>query len=229
MDRFKIIPRISDNPHIICGRRPGKHLHSLGDAFHRTLKRAGLVNLRIHDLRRTVGSWLAQNGQSLHLIGDVLNHRDPKTTAGYAYFQTQQRRDALTGHGSRVLALAPPSLRKPAAPIGVLAGTLLLAADDTPIIATPNSAAHYRHYFRREDLYRLVWTSPVSEIAARLGVSDVALAKLCRRAEIPIPGRGYWARTEAGRAIEPAPLREAPKGLPELLRIRGTRSGVPLP
>ncbi len=68
MDRFKVIPRTSDNPYIICGRRVGQHLHSLGDAFHRTLKRAGLVNLRIHDLRRTVGSWLAQDGQSLHLM-----------------------------------------------------------------------------------------------------------------------------------------------------------------
>jgi len=226
MDRFKIIPRTSDNQYIICGRGLGKHLHSLGDAFHRTLKRAGLVNLRIHDLRRTVGSWLAQDGQSLHLIGDVLNHRDPKTTAGYAYFQTKQRRDALTGHGNRVLALAPPALRKPAAPTGLSAVTLLPVADSTPIIATPNGAAHYRHYFRREDLYSLVWTSPVSEIAARLGVSDVALAKLCRRAGIPIPGRGYWQQTEAGRAIESAPLREAPKGLPELLRIRGTKPSI---
>lgn len=90
-------------------------------------------------------------------------------------------------------------------------------------MATENSVAHYRHYFRREDLYRLVWTSSVSEIAARLGVSDVGLAKLCRRAGVPIPARGYWQRTEAGRAIEPAPLREVPRGLPELLRIRGTK------
>ncbi len=222
-ERLKIIPRISDNPYIICGRLRGQHLRGLGEPFRRTLKRAGLVNLRIHDLRRTVGSWLAQDGQSLHLIGDVLNHRDPKTTAGYAYFQTQQRRDALTGHGNRVLALTPPQFRRPAAPTGVTADALLPAADNAPIIATPNSAAHYRHYFRRDDLYRLVWTSPVSEIAAHLGVSDLALAKLCRRAEIPMPGRGYWQRTEAGQAIEPAPLKEAPKGLPEWLRIRGTK------
>ena len=90
MDRLRVMPRISDNPYIICGRLPGQYLRSLGDPFRRALKRAGLVNLRIHDLRRTVGSWLAQDGRSLHLIGDVLNHRDPKTTAGYAYFQTQQ-------------------------------------------------------------------------------------------------------------------------------------------
>ncbi len=95
-----------------------------------------------------------------------------------------------------------------------------------PIVATPNSAAHFRHYFRRDDLYHLVWTSPVTEIAARLGVSDVALAKLCRRAAIPIPGRGYWQRTEAGQPVEPTPLGVAPKGLTELLRIRGTRSAT---
>jgi len=226
MERLKIIPRTSENPYIICGKRRGRHLRGLGEPFHRALKRTGLVNLRIHDLRRTVGSWLAQDGQSLHLIGDVLNHRDPKTTAGYAYFRTQQRRDGLTGHGNRVLALTPPQFRRPAAPTGVSAAVLLPAADDTPIIATPNSAALYRHYFRRDDLYRIVWTSPVSEVAARLGVSDVALAKLCRRAGIPIPRRGYWQRTEAGQALEPAPLKESPKGLPELLRIRGTKPAI---
>ena len=226
MDRLKVIPRISGNPYIICGRLPGQYLRSLGDPFRRTLKRAGLTNLRIHDLRRTVGSWLAQDGQSLHLIGDVLNHRDPKTTAGYAYFQTKQRRDALTGHGNRVLALTPPHLRKAAVPTGVSADMLLLAAESTPIGAAENGATHYRHYFRRDDLYHLVWTSPVSEIAARLGVSDVALAKLCRRAGIPIPGRGYWQRTEAGQPVEPTPLEAAPKGLPEFLRIRGTKPAV---
>ena len=180
MARFKIVPRMSDNPYIICGRRRGQHLHGLGPAFKRVLERAGLENLRVHDLRRTVGSWLAQDGKSLHLIGDVLNHRDPKTTAGYAYFQTQQRRDALTGHGNRVLAFAPPHLREPPAPAVVSVTTLLLSWDTDPPASPESRVGRHRHYFKREDLYHLVWTSPVSEIAMRLGVSDVALAKLCR-------------------------------------------------
>jgi hypothetical protein len=41
------------------------------------------------------------------------------------------------------------------------------------------------------------WTPPVSEIAVRLEVSDVALAKHCRRAAIPIPRRGYWQLVDA--------------------------------
>lgn len=54
----------------------------------------------------------------------------------------------------------------------------------------------------------------------------MALAKLCRRAGVPIPARGYWQRAESGQAVESAPLKEAPKGLPELLRIRGTRPAI---
>lgn len=104
-DRLRVVPKVSGSPYIFCGRKRGDHLKSLGNALARVVKRAGLENIRIHDLRRTVGSWLAQDGTSLYLIGNVLNHRDPKTTEGYAYFQTQQRRAALTGHADKVIAL----------------------------------------------------------------------------------------------------------------------------
>lgn len=114
---------MANNPHIICGRDPGKRLSGLGEPLKRVLKRAGMENVRVHDLRRTVGSWLAQAGRSLHLIGDVLNHKDPKTTAGYAYFQTQQRREALTGHGERVLALGGPHMRAGEPPVISTGGT----------------------------------------------------------------------------------------------------------
>src|SRR5262245_18007463 len=36
---------------------------------------------------------------------------------------------------------------------------------------------------------------PVVKIATRLGVSDVAAAKACRKHNIPLPGRGYWAQS----------------------------------
>lgn len=232
IERLKVVPRLANNPYIICGRDPGKRLSGLGRALKRVLKRAGMENVRIHDLRRTVGSWLAQAGRSLHLIGDVLNHRDPKTTAGYAYFQTQQRREALTGHGERVLALGGPHMRAAGPPI-VSPNELLSSetgqvlargrADVTAVVSPAARVEAQSHYFKRETLYGLVWTAPVMEVAGRLGVSDVALAKLCRRANIPTPARGYWARTESGQQIPRPLLPAAPEGLPELLRIRGTR------
>jgi hypothetical protein len=51
----------------------------------------------------------------------------------------------------------------------------------------------------REDLYELVWSKPMRELARDFGISDVALAKRCRRLAIPVPGRGYWARVDAGQ------------------------------
>jgi hypothetical protein len=51
----------------------------------------------------------------------------------------------------------------------------------------------------REDLYELAWSKPMSELAKDFGISDVALAKRCKRLGIPVPGRGYWARIDAGQ------------------------------
>jgi hypothetical protein len=51
----------------------------------------------------------------------------------------------------------------------------------------------------RDDLYELVWSKPMTELAKDFGISDVALAKRCRRLGIPVPGRGYWARVDAGQ------------------------------
>jgi len=210
--RLKTIPRIGNNPHIICAQKPGRPLTSLGPPLRRVVARAGLHNIRVHDLRRTVGSWLAQSGVSLHLIGDILNHRDLKTTLGYACFQTEHRRDELNAHGGKVLSFVAARLRF---------GLRQTATSTEHVLRADDRPARHRHYFRREGLYDLVWTAPVTEIAERLGVSDVGLAKLCRRAEIPCPGRGYWARVEAGQQIGRSPLPPAPEGLPELLRIRG--------
>jgi len=220
--RLKMIPRMTNNPHIICGQKVGQHLRSLGRHLNHVLKRSGLENIRVHDLRRTVGSWLAQTGTSLHLIGDVLNHKDTKTTAGYAYFQTQQRREALTGHGERVLTLGAPHLRIGPEPRVLSAETLLAHENAGQVAFAPHQSGRHRHYFERETLYELVWTAPVLEVSRHLGVSDVALAKLCRRAQVPLPARGYWARVESGQQIGPPPLPPAPEGLPVLLRIRGT-------
>lgn len=51
----------------------------------------------------------------------------------------------------------------------------------------------------REELYELAWSKSLTSLAKDFGISDVALAKRCRGLNIPIPGRGYWARVEAGQ------------------------------
>ena len=58
----------------------------------------------------------------------------------------------------------------------------------------------------REELFALVWERPATEVAKELGISDVALGKLCRRLQVPKPPRGYWARVQAGQTPKRPPL-----------------------
>jgi hypothetical protein len=51
----------------------------------------------------------------------------------------------------------------------------------------------------RQKLYDEVWSDPVSIVAQRYGLSDVGLAKICRKLRIPLPGRGYWAKVKVGK------------------------------
>ena len=59
---------------------------------------------------------------------------------------------------------------------------------------------------RRSELYELVWSQPVRTVASDIGISDVALAKACRKHRVPVPGRGYWRRKQCGHAVRRAPL-----------------------
>lgn len=59
---------------------------------------------------------------------------------------------------------------------------------------------------KRSDLYAKVWSTPMTKLAAELGISDVGLAKACRRHAVPAPPRGYWAKLRAGQKLDQTPL-----------------------
>lgn len=100
------IPRQRGNPWIICGAHKGKRLKGFAKAWRRIRKAAGLEDVTIHDIRRTVGSWLATAGVSLHVVGDVLGHRDPTATAIYARIAEEAPRKALAAYSEELLAVA---------------------------------------------------------------------------------------------------------------------------
>ncbi|GAA4924662.1 hypothetical protein [Mucilaginibacter defluvii] len=66
----------------------------------------------------------------------------------------------------------------------------------------------------REDLYRLVWEKPMTEIAKQYAISDVGLRKACLRLNIPIPKAGHWAKTYAGQQLKKPALPLKCKGQP---------------
>jgi len=47
----------------------------------------------------------------------------------------------------------------------------------------------------------MVWSEPLQILAPKFGISDVALAKKCRKAGIPVPSRGYWAKVASGKNV----------------------------
>ena len=63
----------------------------------------------------------------------------------------------------------------------------------------------------REHLFERVWTVPMSKLAPEYGISDVGLAKVCKRMEIPRPPRGYWRQLETGKQIKKAILKPLTK------------------
>ena len=89
------------------------HLEEPKKAWQRIRERAETKDVRIHDLRRTLGSWLAASGYGLPMIGRVLNHSQPSATAVYARLDLEPVRRALDANAEAMLAVK----RKPAAEV----------------------------------------------------------------------------------------------------------------
>ena len=100
------LPREEGNPFIIAGKIAGSHLINVTKPWDRVRIAAKVQDVRLHDLRRTVGSWLAQNGTDIHLIGKVLNHTSVSTTAVYARHNQDVVHVAMEAHGNRIVAAA---------------------------------------------------------------------------------------------------------------------------
>ncbi len=91
-----LVPLVDEVMDILKGRKdneseyvfPAKgktgHLQEPWKGWQRILKRAGIKDLRLHDLRRTMGSWQAITGSSTIIIGKSLGHKSQQATAIYA-------------------------------------------------------------------------------------------------------------------------------------------------
>jgi len=63
--------------------------------------------------------------------------------------------------------------------------------------------------YDREKIYQEIWSEPIQHVAKKYNLSDVGLAKVCKKLNIPRPGRGYWAIKAAGKTTSKRPpLRE---------------------
>ena len=103
---LQALPRQEGNPYILPGAKKGHHLVNIDKPWRRIRTAAGAEDIRLHDLRRTVGSWLAQGGVDLNRIKDALRHAKIETTLIYARLGEDAAKPVMEEHGRRILEAA---------------------------------------------------------------------------------------------------------------------------
>lgn len=95
-----------DIPFVFPGPGKSGHLVEPKKAWNIILTKAGIADLRLHDLRRTMGSWQAGTGANLSVIGRSLNHKSTQTTAIYARLWMTPVRDSMTTAATAMMLAA---------------------------------------------------------------------------------------------------------------------------
>jgi integrase len=97
-------PRIEGHPYVIPGRRPGKRFVGLHRPWARIRSRGGLEGLRLHDIRHSFASVGVAANLGLPVLGAILGHRHPATTARYAHLDDDPRRAAAARISGEIAA-----------------------------------------------------------------------------------------------------------------------------
>ena len=104
------IRRVPHNPWVIVGKQPGSHLPTITAEWYRLRARAGLDDVRIHDLRHSYASSRAlAAGESLSMIGKLLGHADIQSTARYAHLARETERVSAARVGASIGADIAPA------------------------------------------------------------------------------------------------------------------------
>lgn len=104
LDQLATIARDPFNPHVIAGTLPGRPLSDLQPFWRRVRARAGLKDVRIHDMRHTFASVAVAAGQSFPMIGKLLGHSQVQTTARYAHLAGDPVRSAANDVAAKIAA-----------------------------------------------------------------------------------------------------------------------------
>jgi integrase len=89
-------------------KNPDKPYVDSRDAWVRVVEASGLSNIRMHDLRRSLGAWLISGGESLKVVQVALGHSDVGTTSRhYSPIEVSQVREAMSRATERMLSGVP--------------------------------------------------------------------------------------------------------------------------
>ena len=98
------LPRVDGNSYVIVGAKPGAALVNLEKPWQAIRRPAGLDDVRLHDLRHAFASVAASSGMGLPIIGKILGHSQPATTARYAHLASDPVKAAAAAVASKIAA-----------------------------------------------------------------------------------------------------------------------------
>ena len=90
----EVVP-VPGSPWVFTGRTPNRHLSQLTTYWHRVRTRAGVGDVRVHDLRHSFASRALAVGENLAMIGRLLGHTDIGSTARYAHLARDAEKVAV--------------------------------------------------------------------------------------------------------------------------------------
>ncbi|MBA3814598.1 MAG: site-specific integrase [Alphaproteobacteria bacterium] len=102
LEMLKDMKAESESPFLFPGKIPGKPMQEIKKAWDTIRKRAGLPEVRMHDLRHTHASHLVSSGLSLSIVGKLLGHTQAATTQRYAHLADEPLRQATEVFGSKM-------------------------------------------------------------------------------------------------------------------------------
>ena len=85
LDLLKVVPRIAGSAYLFANPKTLKHLSPITDSWHAVRAKAGLPDVRMHDLRHSFASFLINSGRSLYEVQQLLGHSSIKMTQRYAH------------------------------------------------------------------------------------------------------------------------------------------------
>lgn len=82
--------------YVFVNPKTNKPYTTINKSFKSALYRAGLMDLKFHDLRRTVGTWLLTSGVDIRTVQNILAHSDVRTTERYLALTNEQNQKAMS-------------------------------------------------------------------------------------------------------------------------------------
>jgi integrase len=105
-DLLQEIKATADSDWVLPSKKSSSgHLEDPKRPWQDLLARAGIENLRLHDLRRTQGSYQAITGASLHIVGRSLGHKSASATQVYARLTTDPIKESMQKATDRMMEL----------------------------------------------------------------------------------------------------------------------------